>query len=107
MSSTSVARETITRKALRLYPERTIEPLGHGRYAVEGTEETYTVDLKPFGGEEACPCPATKPCYHISMATIYRAKITTKRRAEAKTRRAARETVRANLAPLGEALAAH
>ncbi len=84
MTNTSVQRETITRKALRLYEERTIEPLGHGRYSVEGSDGFYEVDLKPFGGEESCPCPATKPCYHIALATIYRAKITTRRRAEAR-----------------------
>jgi hypothetical protein len=100
VTNTSVQRETITRKALRLYPERTVEPLGHGLYSVEGSDEFYEVDLKPFGGEESCPCPATKPCYHISLATIYRAKITTKRRAEARARREAREAVRVNLVPL-------
>ena len=82
MDTTSVAREPITRKALRLYPERTVEPLGHGRYSVEGTEETYTVDLGVFGAEESCDCLATKPCYHIGMATLYRAKTTARRRAE-------------------------
>jgi len=102
MASTSVQRETITRKALRLYPERTIEPLGHGRYSVEGSDEFYEVDLGIFnGGVETCPCPARKPCYHISLATLYRAKITTRRRAEARARREAREAVRTNLAPLG------
>jgi hypothetical protein len=100
-----VIKETVTEKALRLYPEKTIEPLGHGKYAVEGTAETYTVDLAVFGGAETCKCPATKPCYHVVMATIYRAKITTKRRAEARARREAREAARVTLAPLGEALA--
>ncbi len=106
MDTTSVQRETITRKALRLYPERTIEPLGHGRYDVEGSDGFYEVDLGIFtGGVETCPCPATKPCYHIALATIHRAKITTRRRAEARARRAAREAVRGTLVPLGEALA--
>lgn len=67
-------RETVARKALRLYPERTVEPLGRGRYSVEGTNGFYEVDLKPFGGVETCPCPAAKPCYHIALATISRAK---------------------------------
>jgi hypothetical protein len=111
VDTTSVQRETITRKALRLYPERTIEPLGlgnPGRYSVEGSDGFYEVDLGIFnGGAETCPCPARKPCYHIAMATIHRAKTTTRRRAEARARREARETVRANLAPLGEALAVH
>ncbi len=96
-------RETITRKALRLYPERTIEPLGHGRYSVEGSDGFYEVDLAVFGGEESCPCPATKPCYHIALATIYRAKA----RIAARRERAARTTARAtrgNLAPLAASL---
>jgi hypothetical protein len=38
-------RETIAQKALRLYPERTVEPLGHGRYSVEGSDGFYEVDL--------------------------------------------------------------
>ena len=67
-------RETVTHKALRLYPERTVEPLGHGRYSVEGSDGFYEVDLAIGGGEESCPCPATKPCYHIAIATIYRAR---------------------------------
>ena len=68
-------RETIAKKALRLYPERTVEPLGHGRYSVEGSGGNfYEVDLAVFGAEESCPCPATKPCYHIALATISRAK---------------------------------
>ncbi len=82
--------ETIARKALRLYPERTVEPLGHGLYNVEGAEETYEVDLKPFGGVETCPCPAHKPCYHIALATIYRAKVSARRRREAEDRRESR-----------------
>ncbi len=66
-------RETIARKALRLYPERTVEPLGRGRYSVEGSGGFHEVDLGIFnGGEESCPCIATKPCYHISLASIYR-----------------------------------
>ena len=74
MDTASVQRETITRKALRLYPTRPIEPLGHGRYSVEGSDGFYEVDLGIDGGDETCPCPATKPCYHIALATIYRAK---------------------------------
>ncbi len=101
MTNTSVQRETITRKALRLYEERTIEPLGHGRYSVEGSDGFYEVDLKPFGGVEACPCPATKPCYHIALATLYRAKTTARRRAEARARRESREVGLCDLAPLG------
>ncbi len=85
-------RETIARKALRLYPERTVEPLGHGRYRVEGTEETYTVDLAIGGGHESCPCPATKPCYHIAIATIHRAKA----RAAARRAKAERTKARAS-----------
>ncbi len=101
MASTSVARETITRKALRLYPERTVEPLGHGKYSVEGTEETYTVDLGIFnGGVESCPCIATKPCYHIGLATIYRAKTNARRRATSRPRFSP-EVVAANLARMG------
>jgi hypothetical protein len=34
-------------------------------------------------GVETCPCPAKKPCYHISLATLYRAKVTARRRREA------------------------
>ncbi len=68
-------RETVTQKALRLYPERTVEPLGHGRYSVEGSDGNfYEVDLAVYGGEESCPCLATKPCYHIAIATFYRSK---------------------------------
>jgi hypothetical protein len=85
-------KESVVEKALRLYPERNVEALGHGRYSVEGTEETYTVDLKPFGGEESCPCPATKPCYHVVMATIHRAKTTARRRRESAARRPAFDT---------------
>ena len=96
-------RETITKKALRLYPERTVEPLGHGRYAVEGTGGFYEVDLAIGGGEESCPCPATKPCYHIAIATIYRSKARAKARKEQADRTAARATA-ANLAPLAAAL---
>ncbi len=70
----TTTRETVTQKALRLYPERTIEPLAHGRYSVEGSEVAYVVDLGIDGGHESCPCLATKPCYHIALATIYRAK---------------------------------
>ncbi len=89
-------RETIARKALRLYPERTIEPLGHGRYRVEGSDSFYEVDLAIGGGHESCPCPATKPCYHISLATIYRSKA----RAAARREQAARTTARASRASL-------
>ncbi len=99
MNTTSVQRETITRKALRLYPERTIEPVGHGRYSVEGSDGFYEVDLGIDGGDETCPCPAHKPCYHIALATIYRAKarIAARRVQAAKT---AARTSRGNLAPL-------
>jgi len=77
MDNRSVQRETVTRKALRLYPTRTIEPVGYGLYSVEGTEVDYVVDLGIDGGVESCNCPATKACYHVSMATIYRAKART------------------------------
>ncbi len=103
MDTTSVARETVTQKALRLYPERTVEPLGHGRYSVEGSDGFYEVDLAIDGGEESCPCIATKPCYHISLATIYRSKA----RAAARRVQAARTQARASrasLAPLAAAL---
>ena len=70
----ATTRETIAQKALRLYPERTVEPLGHGRYSVEGSDGFYEVDLGIDGGEESCPCPAHKPCYHITIATFYRSK---------------------------------
>ncbi len=96
-------RETIARKALRLYPERTVEPLGHGRYSVEGSDGFYEVDLAIGGGEESCPCPATKPCYHISLATIYRAKAKAAAR-RAKAERTAARASRASLAPLAAAL---
>ncbi len=96
-------RETITRKALRLYPERSVEPLGHGRYSVEGSDGFYEVDLAVYGGEESCPCPATKPCYHIAIATIHRAKSRAKARREQHQRAASRAT-RASLAPLAAAL---
>jgi len=100
MASTSVARETTTRKALRLYPERTVEPLGHGRYRVEGNDVDYVVDLAVFSeGEESCNCPATKPCYHIGLATLYRAKVRTAARRVQAAKTAARAT-RGNLAPL-------
>ena len=108
MTNTSLAhpaprstRETPTRKALRLYPTRTVEPLGHGRYSVEGTEETYTVDLAPFGGVESCDCPATKPCYHLGLAAIHRAKYAARMRRESEAKREARKSLRGNLAPLG------
>ncbi len=99
MNTTSVQRETTTRKALRLYPTRTIEPAGHGLYRVEGTEVDYVVDLGIDGGEESCNCPAPKPCYHIGLATIYRAKtrIAARRAQAAKT---AGRAGRGNLAPL-------
>ncbi len=99
VNTTSVQRETTTRKALRLYPERTVEPLGHGRYSVEGSEVDYVVDLGIDGGHESCPCLATKPCYHIAIASIYRAKarMAAKRIQAAKT---ATRTTRASLAPL-------
>lgn len=106
MASTSVpappaTRETVTRKALRLYPERTVEPLGHGRYSVEGSNGFYEVDLGIFnGGIETCPCIATKPCYHISLATIHRAKTNAKRRTTSRPRFSP-ETVAANLARMG------
>ena len=92
MDSTSVQREAITRKALRLYPERTVEPVGYGLYSVEGSDGFYVVDLGIDGGEESCPCPATKPCYHVMIATIYRAKS----RAKARREQAARTTARAS-----------
>ena len=92
-------RETITKKALRLYPERTVEPLSHGRYSVEGTDDFYEVDLAIGGGEESCPCPATKPCYHLVMATIHRAKARTAARREQAERTRARAS-RSSLAPL-------
>ncbi len=101
MDTTSVQRETITRKALRLYEERTVEPLGHGRYSVEGSDGFYEVDLGIFnGGAETCPCPARKPCYHIAMATLYRAKTNARRRASSRPRFSP-ETVAANLARMG------
>ncbi len=111
MDTTSIAhpappatRETVTRKALRLYPERTVEPLGHGRYSVEGSDGFHGVDLGIFnGGEESCPCPATKPCYHIALATIYRAKARMAARRVQAAKTAAR-TSRGNLAPLTVAL---
>ncbi len=96
-------RETITKKALRLYPERTVEPLGHGRYSVEGTDGFYEVDLAVFGGEESCPCPATKPCYHIALATISRAKSRSKARRVQADRTAARVS-RSSLAGLAASL---
>ena len=88
----SATRETIAKKALRLYPERTVEPLGHGRYSVEGSDGFYEVNLAIGGGEESCPCIATKPCYHISLATIYRAKSRAKARREQHQRAAYRAT---------------
>jgi hypothetical protein len=97
-------RETIARKALRLYPERTVEPLGHGRYSVEGSDGNfYEVDLAVYGGEESCSCPATKPCYHIAIATIHRAKARIRAR-RAQADRAAARASRASLAPLAAAL---
>ncbi len=98
MASTSVAR-----KALRTYPTRTIEPLGHGRYSVEGNDVDYVVDLGIDGGDETCNCPATKACYHIGLATIYRAK----RRMAARRAQAAKTAARAsrgNLEPLAASL---
>ncbi len=102
MASTSVSRETVTRKALRLYPSRTVEPLGHGRYSVEGSDGNfYEVDLGIFnGGIETCPCLATKPCYHITLATIHRAKTNAARRRSSRPRFSP-ETVAANLARMG------
>ncbi len=97
-------RETIAQKALRLYPERTVEPLGHGRYSVEGSDGNfYEVDLAAFGGHESCPCPATKPCYHISLSTIHRAKSRAAARRAQHQRTAARAS-RESLAPLVAAL---
>ena len=100
-------RETITKKALRLYPERTVEPLGHGRYSVEGTDGFYEVDLAVFGGEESCSCPDFQrhqaPCKHIHAGTLYRAK----RRAaanKAQADRSAARSSRASLAPLAASL---
>ncbi len=95
----TTTRETVTRKALRLYPERTVEPLSHGRYSVEGSGVFYEVDLAFGGGEESCPCPATKLCYHISLAAIYRAKARMRARRAQAARTAARAS-RGNLAPL-------
>jgi hypothetical protein len=93
-----VTRETVTQKALRLYPERIVEPLGHGRYSVEGSGgHFYEVDLGIGGGHESCPCLATKPCYHISLATIHRAKAKAKAR-RAKAERTAARASRASLA---------
>jgi len=52
-------------------------------------------------GVETCPCPAKKPCYHISLATLYRAKVTARRRREAqRTRREARSLSSDNFVPL-------
>ncbi len=96
-------RETIAQKALRLYPERTVEPLGHGRYAVEGSDGFYEVDLGIGGGHEACPCLATKPCYHIALATIYRSKARTRARTVQAERTAAR-AARGNVAALAASL---
>ena len=96
-------RETIAQKALRLYPERTVEALGHGRYSVEGSDGFYEVDLGIGGGHESCPCLATKPCYHISIATIYRAKARIRAR-RAKGERTKARASRASLAPLAAAL---
>ncbi len=95
-------RETITQKALRLYPERTVEPLGHGRYSVEGSDGFYEVDLAVFGGEESCPCIATKPCYHISLATIYRAKARMQARMQARMVQAERTAARSSAANLAD-----
>jgi len=103
VDTTSVQRETITRKALRLFPDRTVEPAGYGVYRVEGRQVAYDVDLSIDGGDESCNCPATRACYHISMATLYRAKARmTARRAQAS--RTAARAVRGNLAPLAVAL---
>ncbi len=103
MDTASVQRETITRKALRLFPDRTIEHAGYGVYRVEGRAVAYTVDLGIDGGDESCNCPATGACYHISMATIYRAQgRATARRAQA-VRTAAR-AVRGSLEPLAASL---
>ncbi len=101
MDATSVQRETITRKALRLYPERTVEPLGHGRYCVEGSAaDYYEVDLGLYEDvEESCNCPATSACYHTGLATIYRAKARMAARRAQASRTAAR-TSRGSLAPL-------
>ncbi len=97
-------RETIAQKALRLYPERTVEPLGHGRYSVEGSDGNfYEVDLAVYGGEESCPCIATKPCYHIAIATIYRSKARMRARTVQAERTRARAT-RGNVAALAAAL---
>ncbi len=103
MTTTSVQRETITRKALRLYPTRTIEPAGYGRYSVEGSDGFYEVDLGIGGGEESCPCIATKPCYHIALATIYRAKARMAARRAQAAKTAARSS-RGNLAGLAASL---
>ncbi len=100
MNTTSVQRETIAGKALRLYPERTIEPVGYGRYRVEGSEVDYVVELGLHENvEESCDCPATKACYHIGLATIYRAQVRMAARRVQAARTAARAT-RGNLAPL-------
>ena len=96
----SATRETIAQKALRLYPERTVEPLGHGRYSVEGSDGFYEVDLGIFnGGHESCPCLATKACYHIFLATFYRSKARAAAR-EAQAARTKARASRASLAPL-------
>jgi hypothetical protein len=99
MDTTSVQRETVARKALRLFPERTIEPAGYGVYRVEGSYVTYTVDLGIDGNDEECSCPAVKPCYHIAMATIYRAKARMAARRAQASRTAARAS-RGSLEPL-------
>jgi hypothetical protein len=99
MASTSVQRETVARKALRLYPDRTVEPAGYGVYRVEGREVAYTVDLGIDGGVESCDCPAHKPCYHIAMATIYRARTRMEAR-RVQTARTAERAARGNLEPL-------
>ena len=104
MDTTSVQRESVTQKALRLYPERTVEPAGHGRYRVEGSEAGYEVDLAVFSeDEESCNCPATSACYHIALATIYRAQVRVAARRVQAAKTAARAT-RGNLAPLVVAL---
>lgn len=88
---------TVTQKALRLYPGLTIESLGKGLYFVESESKPdtfYRVSLSPFEDDETCDCPATKPCYHIGLATIYRAKVTARRRREADPPRSPQDRTR-------------
>jgi uncharacterized Zn finger protein len=92
MATTSLPATRIGR-GIQLHREHgdEITHEGRGVYTVPGCSEgsgSYTVNLAVFGGEESCDCPdralgSAPVCKHLVAATVYRAKITARRRGEA------------------------